>query len=261
MDEAGNIGVVNIDTKIDSLAPIITFERANGKTTINVTDTGAGIDKIQYVWSTSSEEPTASEFKTYSSAVTYDGTSKEKIYLWAKAIDKAGNETIKSTSYSSIKKPEINSEDEFINKYITFKINSSNEDKDIIYQFRINDGEWTDISVNSNHTITDKKEGEVKISARVLDNAGRYSEITSKTVKVSITEQVTNNNGSSSNNKDNGSSGTSTSTKGNATNNATPSGKLPQTGMNYIEMGLTAILLVAIIILLYRKMNEYKDIK
>lgn len=268
MDEAENIGVVNIDTKIDLLAPIITFERANGKTAINVTDTGAGIDKIQYVWSTSSEEPTESEFKTYSGAVTYDGTSKEKIYLWAKAIDKAGNETIESTSYSSIKKPEINSEDEFINRYITFKINSSNEDNDIIYQFKIDDGEWKNISVDSNCSITDKIEEEVKISARALDNAGRYSEIADKTVKVSITEQIINdnedkNNDSNINNDTDGNSSNSEDEGINVTkkDNTVSPGGLPYTGMNYIFIASITVSLVVITIIFYKKMNEYKDIK
>lgn len=246
--------VISKQAKIDSLAPIITFERANGKTAINVTDTGAGIDKIQYVWSTSSEAPTAGEFKTYSSAVIYDGTSKGKIYLWAKAIDKAGNETIESTSYSSIKKPEINSEDEFINKYITFKLNSSNEDTDIMYQFKINDGEWTDISANSNHTITNIKDGEVKISARVLDNAGRYSEISNKTVKVSITGQV--NNDENKNNQENNIENIS----GNK-DDTTAIGKLPKAGMNNIGICIIAIILIKLVNILYKKMNKYKDIK
>ena len=81
----------------------------------------------------------------------------EKIYLWTKATDNANNTTTASTIYSALKTPRIVSEDEFINKNISFSITSEMEDTDVIYQFKINDGEWQPISKESIQTINDIK--------------------------------------------------------------------------------------------------------
>lgn len=266
-DAAGNIASVSIDTKIDGLGPVITFTRANGKTIINVTDTGAGVKNTYYAWSSENVEPSDEDWKPYTEAVTYDGTSKSALYLWAKATDKADNSTISSTVFSAIKKPTITSENEFVNKYANFKLNSENEDSDIIYQFKINDGEWQNITKDSSHTITNITEGTISISARVLDNAGRYSDITDKSVKVSIVElpeeddeeekqnNVDNNNDKSetSNDKTNGNKNNS------ASDDTVANGKLPQTGVSY-KMIIFIVLLVASAIFAYRKIVLYRDI-
>lgn len=136
-DVAGNISVVNIDTKIDALGPVINFERVNGKTNINVTDTGAGVNIIQYAWTSENTQPNQTDWKNYSEAVKYTGENNREIYLWAKAIDNAGNTSTSSTTFNTIKEPEIDSKDNFVNEYISFKLNSDNEDSDVIYQFKI----------------------------------------------------------------------------------------------------------------------------
>lgn len=268
-DAAGNIASVGIDTKIDSQGPIINFSRANGKTTINVTDTGAGIKNTQYAWTTENTEPT--QWDNYSSAVTYSGTSKGKIYLWAKSTDNADNTTTSSSIFSELKKPSIVSEDEFVNKNISFKLTSETEDTDVLYQFKINDGEWQSITKDSNHTITDITEGSVNISARILDNAGRYSEVASKTVKVSIVETPKddessnngNNNQGSTDSKDN-SGGTTTTEKtpGKSSDSTTKPGVLPQTGEgSFIIMIVAIVSLIGISFFLYKRVVFYKDIK
>lgn len=296
-DAAGNIAFVGIDTKIDSQGPVITFSRKNGETAINVTDTGTGIKSTQYAWSTENREPT--EWENYSSAVTYPGTSMEEIYLWAKATDNIGNTTISSSVFSALKDPSIVSEDEFVNKNISFSVTSETEDTDVLYQFKINDGEWQSITKDSARTITDITAGTVSISTRILDNAGRSSEVKSKNVKVSIIEapkddgnpgngngndlgngnngdpgngnngNPSNGNGNNPGNGNNGNPGSGngsnsggkngTSTGGDKT---TATGKLPQTGEGSILIIMVTVLsLIGLSIFFYKKVVSYKDIK
>lgn len=268
-DAAGNIASVSIDTKIDLQGPVINFSRANGKTTINITDTGAGIKSTQYAWTTENTEP--SDWQNYSSAVTYPGSSIGKIYLWAKSTDNADNTTTSSSVFSALKKPSIVSENEFVNKNISFKVTSETEDTDVLYQFKINDGKWQSISKDSTHTITDITDGTVSISARILDNAGRYSEVASKTVKVSIVETPQdsgnsdngNNNQGTTTNNDN-SSGTNNKTQISAetSDKTTAASKLPQAGEgSFIITIIAVIALIFISFFFYKKVVFYKDIK
>lgn len=241
-DAAGNIGTVGIDTKIDSLGPIITFTKTDGKTIINVTDTGAGVKNTFYAWTTENVEPAQTDWKTYSEAVTYTGTSKNKLYLWAKADDNVGNETISSTSYAKIVAPVIETSDKFTNEYASFKLNSDNEEE-VIYQFKINDGEWQNISVDSLHTVTNIDEGDIEISARVLDNAGRYSEVTTKTVTVQRVEEIPD----------------GTKPDGTITDGSIADGQLPDTGINKLIL-IIFIFLIVVAIVAYRKNKSYKEI-
>lgn len=238
-DSAGNVGCVGIDTKIDSQGPAITFSRSDGKTTINVTDTGAGVKSTKYVWTTSNSEPNVEDYKDYSEAVTYSGESKGEIYLWALSTDNLDNTTVSSSKFSELIKPTIVSEDSFVNKNISFKLTSETKDSDVLYQFKINDGEWENITKDSSHTITNIKNGEVTISARILDNAGRYSEVSTKTVKVSY----------------------NSTNSGNSGDGTTANGKLPQTGRNTTLIAISILALMVICIFVYRKLRLYKDIK
>ena len=240
-DAAGNIGTVNIDTKIDRIGPVIAFERENKETIINVTDTGAGVKTTQYAWTTENAEPNEADWKNYLEPVTYDGTSKGIIYLWAKATDNTDNATISSTKFSVIKKPVITAEDTFTNEYANFKVNSENEDNDIIYEFKINDGEWQTITEDMTYTISNIKEGEISISARVVDNSGRISEVATKTVEVIIAE--TTDNEESNTIKD----------------NTTAPGKIPYTGKTLtIIVGIITIIGMAIYA--YKRNNDLKGI-
>lgn len=244
-DAAGNIASINIDTKIDKIGPIITFERENKETAINVTDTGAGVKTTQYAWTTENAEPSETDWKNYSEAVTYDGTSKEIIYLWAKATDNTDNATVSSTKFSAIEKPIIIAEDTFTNEYAKFKVNSDNEDE-MIYEFKINDGEWGTITEDMTYTISNVEEGQITISARVVDNAGRISEIATKTVNVVKVETPnnSNNNQQQEENPDDTIAGS----------------LLPDTGIGKIILVL-AIILIIRICLGYKNIRKYKDIK
>ena len=244
-DDAGNVAFVSVDTKIDGLGPVITFTRANGETSINVTDTGAGVKNTYYAWSSKNVEPSDEEWKTYTKVVTYDGTSKDILYLWAKATDKADNFTISSTVFNDIKKPTITSENEFVNKYANFKLNSENEDSDVIYQFKINNGEWQNITKDSLHTITNITEGTIKIYARVIDNAGRYSEIADKSVTVSIME-LPEYDDEKQDNIDNN-------------DETLAKGEFPQAGVGY-KMIFFIVILISVAIFAYRKIVLYRDI-
>lgn len=150
-------------------------------------------------------------------------------------------------------------------------MNSENEDKDIAYQFKINNDEWMDITEDSIHTITNIKEGNVKISARVIDNAGRYSDITNKTVKVSIVEEQTNNkeennsgnavNNNSSSNQQNGGNNASSSIQSSAKDGTLALGNLPKTGINKVIAFTLIAIFIIFAIFTYKKFKSYKDIK
>lgn len=249
-DAAGNIASAGIDSKIDSQGPVINFSRANGKTAINITDTGAGIKSTQYAWTTENTEP--SDWQNYSSAVAYPGSSIGKIYLWAKSTDNADNTTTSSSVFSALKKPSIVSEDEFINKNISFKITSETEDTDVLYQFKINDGEWQNITKDSTYTITDITDGQVIISARILDNSGRYSEVETKTVTIKTPSDNKNQNDAKSEETSN--------EEDKSTDKTMAKGILPQTGIDKIIILLMITLIVGIIYT-YKKISIYKDIK
>jgi len=240
-DAAGNVAKVKINTKIDKKGPIITFERENKETIINITDTGAGVKDKQYAWTTEDREPTESEWKDYSEPVTYDGTSKGKIYLWARATDNLNNETIASTKFNDIKKPIIIAEDKFTNEFAKFKVDSENEDDDVIYEFKINDGEWNTITKDMTYTISNIKEGKVTIYARAIDNAGRISEVTTKTVEIVIVKDVENNNNANSSKDD---------TKA--------PGNIPYAGGAIIAVSMIAILCVGVYA--YKRNNDLKGI-
>ena len=249
-DAAGNMTSVGIDTKIDDAGPVITFSRANGETEINVTDIGSGTDKTVYAWTEENEEPT--EWLDYEKAVTYSGESKDAIYLWAKATDDVGNETVNSTVFTEIKMPIIETKDKFTNEYANFKLNSENTDEDITYQYRIDGEEWKNISEDSTYTISNINEGEIKIEARVLDNAGRYSEIATKNVEVIFIAPPT---------PDNNQTGentviTNTTITNTSGDNTTSPGILPATGTGFFIILVISLVLIASIaggkIILYR---------
>ena len=250
-DAAGNIASVNIDTKIDKIGPVITFERENKETIINVTDTGAGVKSTQYAWTTENVEPSETDWKNYLEPVTYDGTNKGIIYLWAKATDNTDNSTTLSTKFNTIKTPTITAEDTFTNEYAKFKVNSENEDNDITYEFKINDGEWQTITKDMTYTISNINEGQITISARVVDNAGRVSESVTKTVKVVRVEvpEQSENDDSSSNQQ-----------QGDDSDNTISNNLLPNTGIGKIIL-ILAIFLIIRMFLGYRNIRKYKDIK
>lgn len=231
-DLAGNVSSVNVPTNIDVLSPIITFVREDGKTTINVTETGSGIKDVKYYWSTQNTQPETADWLEYTESVTYDGESTGIIYLWALATDNANNSTTQHTTYSEVKAPTIVAENEYTGTNTSFKLTCEDVDADLIYQFTINDGEWQIIDKDTLYEITNSTSKDILISARTLDNAGRYSQIVTKTIKTKVV----------SSNIDNTQ----------ATQN------LPKTGKNIII--ITTISLTAMIIIGIVKIKKYKEI-
>lgn len=98
-DNAGNKTTKSITvSNIDVTKPTVSFSKTSGgwektphSVSLSATDTGgSNLNRIEYAWSTSaSTQP--SSWSTYSSAVSQPGVGTH--YLWARAIDNAGNVT------------------------------------------------------------------------------------------------------------------------------------------------------------------------
>jgi len=176
--------------KLDKTNPEITFENSNGLLKLVGNDADSGIDKIEYLWSDNGVElGTNPEWKPYASPIKYEGELTGTIYLWTKITDKAGNETIVTKPINAVKAPTISAEDEYKQEYAKFKLlDSVNAASDVLtYQYKINNGEWKNCSKDTEIKL-DGLKGEIKITARTMDCAGRVSEEVTKTVKVTFTE-------------------------------------------------------------------------
>lgn len=177
--------------KLDKTNPGITFEANNdGALKLIGTDADSGIDKIEYLWSDSGVDAgTNPEWKIYSNPIKYDGNLTGTIYLWTRITDKAGNVTTLTKPINAVKAPTIVAENEFSQKYAKFKLedNINNVNDVLLYQYKINNGEWKNCNKDTEITL-DGLKGEIKITARTIDYAGRVSEEVTKTVKVTFTE-------------------------------------------------------------------------
>jgi len=131
------------------------------------------------------------EWKVYSNPIKYDGDLTGTIYLWTRVTDKAGNVKIYTKEISEVKAPEIIAESEFLNEYAKFKLQDTKNDvEDVLtYQYKINDGEWKNCNKDTEVAIEGIK-GELTITARAIDYAGRVSEETVKKVKVTFVENT-----------------------------------------------------------------------
>ena len=117
------------------------------------------------------------------------------------------------------------------------------------------------------YTISNIREGQITISARVVDNAGRISEIATKTVEVAIVE-VPEDNEDDNDNNDNNNENDDNNNNGNNDNkqeennvdNTTSNNLLPNTGIGKVIL-ILAILLIIRLGIGYRKIKKYKDIK
>lgn len=183
--------------KIDKLSPETTaptFTKTINTITINAeqTDKHSGINNEKTLYAIK-KGTTWSDFQTSN---TFTNLADNTTYIIkTKATDNVGNtseskEITVTTDKTKLGKPNIISENNFINKCANFKLNSENKGSSIKYQFKINNGNWQEIAKDTTYTITNIKQGEITIYARAVDNEGRYSDITTKKVTVSIKEDI-----------------------------------------------------------------------
>ena len=179
--------------KLDKTNPTISYNaNADGTLKLIGNDEHSGISKVEYLWSDNGTDLGANpEWKVYSNPIKYDGDLTGTIYLWTRVTDKAGNVKIYTKEISEVKAPEIIAESEFLNEYTKFKLQDTKNDvEDVLtYQYKINDGEWKNCNKDTEIAI-DGIKGEITITARAIDYAGRVSEETSKKVKVTFVENT-----------------------------------------------------------------------
>lgn len=261
--------------KIDKINPTTdapTVTKTTDTIIINLEqkDEQSGIDNQKTLYAIK-EGKKWSEWQTSN---TFTGLKENTTYtVKTKATDNAKNvaeskELVVKTEEIKLKTPNIITKNEFINEYAKFKLNSENSDDNIKqYQFKINNGKWQEIEKNTTYTITNIKEGEITIYARVLNNAGKFSEVTNKKVKISMKENVqsdstTQNNNNTINNEDKAEieiPNNNIKTEEIAeTDNTIANMKIPKTGENNIILVIIAICLT-IAIYSYWKLKNIKE--
>jgi len=178
--------------KLDKTKPSVSIALdENNKFKLTGNDAESGIAKIEYLWSENGDAVAANAvWAAYSAPLKYEGNSTGTIYLWTKVTDKAGNVATSNKKINAVKAPVIVAENEFSQKFGEFKLqDTQNNAADVLtYQYKINDGEWVNCKKDTLIKVTGVK-GEIKISARTIDLAGRASEVVTKTIKVTFVEE------------------------------------------------------------------------
>lgn len=188
-DNAGNVTTKSIEVlNIDKLPPTIELSKNGGDwakshtTVINVTDDESGVDHVEYVWSTSTEEPTGSftEINNNGSVKSPDTTGN--YYLHVRARDNVGNMR-KFTSkafkvdVTAPTAPKIDAPESWKNTDVTVKITDGQDEHSGVNrtEYRINDGPWT--VYKDEFAIS--TEGETMIEAKSFDHVSNESSTTS----------------------------------------------------------------------------------
>ena len=180
--------VVTKVIKLDKTIPAIGIEAINGTIKLTGTDADSGVAKIEYLWSDNGEDVGENpQWSVYSEQIRYTGNLTDTLYLWTRVTDKAGNVVTKTKQFNAVKAPTILAESEFSQKFGEFKLQDTiNNVNDVYtYQYKANDGQWVNCSKDTVIKL-DGLKGEIKITARALDYAGRASEEVTKTIKVTI---------------------------------------------------------------------------
>ncbi len=179
--------------KLDKTNPTISYNaNADGTLKLVANDEHSGISKVEYLWSDNGTDlGSTPEWKVYSNPIKYDGDLTGTLYLWTRVTDKAGNVKMYTKEIREVKSPEIVAESEFLNEYAKFNLQDTKNDVEDVYayQYKINDGEWKNCNKDTEIAIEAIK-GEITITARAIDYAGRVSEEISKKVKVTFVENT-----------------------------------------------------------------------
>lgn len=175
--------VVSKTAKVDKTAPTINITEVNDKITITGTDEHSGMKDIKYVISTNQELTTNETLLDYTEAISYTGNETGNLYLHVVVTDNLGNETKQVKTYEAPVKGQIISEDKFTDAKPTYKITAETEQVGYKYQVKINDGEWQNVTLNTEYTIEEPLNGKNTIRTRTIDSFGRISEENTKEIE------------------------------------------------------------------------------
>ena len=169
--------IVSKTARIDKDGPKINVSEGNGKITINSKDEQSGVDSIKYVFNTMQELTGEEDFANYVAPINCTNLESGDLYLHIISSDKLGNESTYTKNYKEPVAGTIITKDKFIGKKPTYKLTDENNqlEKGYTYQIKINDGEWQNVTINTEYTIEKPIEGTNKIKTRTIDKLGRIS--------------------------------------------------------------------------------------
>ena len=123
------------------------------------------------------EELTGNEtLLDYTEAISYTGNETGNLYLHVVVTDNLGNETKQVKTYKAPVTGQIVSEDKFTDAKPTYKLTAETEQVGYKYQVKINDGEWQNVTLNTEYTIEEPLNGKNTITTRTIDPLGRVSD-------------------------------------------------------------------------------------
>ena len=175
--------VVSKTAKVDKTAPTINVTEVDKRITITGTDEHSGMKDIKYVISINEELTENETLLDYTEAISYTGNETGTLYLHVVVTDNLGNETKQVKTYKAPVIGQIVSEDKFTYAKPTYKITAETEQVGYKYQVKINDGEWQNVTLNTEYTIDEPLNGKNTIKTRTIDPLGRTSEENTKEVE------------------------------------------------------------------------------
>ena len=233
--------IVSKIAKVDKNGPVISVSEQNAKITITAEDEQSGLGNVKYLLTSVKDLTGEEQFADYSQMIDCSNILEAgNLYLHIISIDKVNN---KSTYVKEYKEPvaaTIVIGPEFTNKKPTYKIIDENNqfENGYIYQIKINDGEWTNINVNTEYTAEEAIVGKNTIKTRTIDSLGRISqELEAEAVYTEVKETE----------------------KENVKDDTIANDKLPDTGIEEIIICVAVVLIVGI--LGYIKYRKFKFIK
>jgi len=170
--------IVSKTAKVDKNGPQIVVTEQEQKITITATDEHSGLNNIKYLLTTLRDLTGEEEFINYEGPIECAELEAGNLYLHVKADDKLENESLYTKEYKEPITATIVSEEEFKNEKPKYKIVDENKqfENNYIYQIKINDGEWQNVSIDTEYTIDEPVIGKNTIKTRTIDSLGRISQ-------------------------------------------------------------------------------------
>lgn len=167
--------IVSKVAKLDISEPTINITEANGEITITGTDEHSGLKDIKYLISKNAELTEEETLLDYTEAVAYTGSETGDLYLHVVATDNLGNEAKAVKTYEAPVTGTIVTEEKFTDVNPTYKVTVETAQVGYKYQVKVNDGEWVEVTLNTEYTIEDPVVGKNTITTRTVDSLGRVS--------------------------------------------------------------------------------------
>lgn len=166
--------------KVDKNGPEINVSEQEQKITITTTDEQSGVDSIKYLLSSVQELTEEEQFTDYVEPIDCSSLESGNLYLHVVSTDKLGNQSTYIKEYKEPTVATIITEEEFKNEKPTYKLTDENKqfENNYIYQIKINDEEWQNVTVDTDYTIEKPITGINTIKTRTVDSLGRISEET-----------------------------------------------------------------------------------